>query len=166
MYFEVREMCIMFILAIISTLLNVLIPMKELVPLPGPAAGMAIFGGFTFVFWIVLSYKLIKKKFAGIVTSLLVASFCLLISPWYGVITPVWFSIYGILSLLAIGIFSELKSFVGGGIGNLACLLITWIALAIHTGTSNYSPVLAILAFISGCIGHVLADLISKFIKI
>ena len=128
--------------------------------IPGPAAGMAAFGGFIFVLWICLARKITKKRYAGIITAILVASFCLFIRPWYGVVSPSWFSVYGVLALFILGVWMELLrgdwEVVGGGLGNLFCLGITWLALGFHAHvwiSSRFLPALIVLAFISGVLG-------------
>jgi len=176
-YFAVYEIGIIALFALASAMLNTYLPIKaftQYLGIPGPAAGMALLGGFIFVFWVALAHAIIKKKYAGITTSLLIASFCLLIAPWYGIISPSWFGVYGVIALLSIGIFVELtaseskskfRGVIGGGIGNLACLGITWIANGDHAGVwvpPKYVPILILAAFISGCVGSLIAHLIAK----
>lgn len=157
----------MVVLASSSALVNGYLPIKSItqsLDIPGPAAGMALLGGVIFVFWIALAYKVIHKKYSAVVTALLVASFCLLMHPWYGVVVPGWFGVYAIIALLFMGLSIELikKRFVNGGVGNVLCLIITWIAIGVHTGIwieSVSAPVMVIIAgFISGCVGVFLAD--------
>jgi len=176
-YFDVYELGMIALCAFASALLNTYLPIKaftEYLGIPGPAAGMALLGGFIFVFWVTLAHAIIKKKYAGITTSLLIASFCLLIAPWYGIISPPWFGVYGVIALLSIGIFVELtaseskskfRGVTGGGLGNLACLWLTWIAIGVHAGVwvpPKYAPILILSAFISGSIGSLIALWITK----
>jgi hypothetical protein len=129
---------------------------------------MALFGGIIFVLWIYLAYRIIKKKYAGIITSIITACICLFIRPWYGIMDPFWFSIYGIIGLLSMGVIIEVmenrfsqSGMVGGGAGNLSCLIITWLAVGFHTGTWVPFPawlLLAIGAFVSGSIGVLIAQ--------
>ncbi len=174
-YFDVYELGMIALFALGSALLNTYLPIKtftEYLGIPGPAAGMALLGGFIFVFWVALAHAIIKKKYAGVVTSLLIASFCLLIAPWYGVVSPIWFGVYGVIALLSLGIFVELtasksgfKGAIGGGLGNLACLGITWIAIGVHAGVwvpSKFAPILMLAAFVSGTIGALIAYWITK----
>lgn len=174
-YFDVYELGMIALFALGSALLNTYLPIKtftEYLGIPGPAAGMALLGGFIFVFWVALAHAIIKKKYAGVVTSLLIASFCLLIAPWYGVVSPIWFGVYGVIALLSLGIFVELtasksgfKGAIGGGLGNLACLGITWIAIGVHAGVwvpSKFAPILMLAAFVSGCVGSLIAYWITK----
>ncbi|MCK4476552.1 MAG: hypothetical protein KAU16_07475 [Methanophagales archaeon] len=174
-YFDVYELGMIALCAFASAMLNTYLPIKtftEYLSIPGPAAGMALLGGFIFVFWVALAHAIIKKRYAGIVTSLLIASFCLLIAPWYGVVSPIWFGVYGVIALLSMGIFVELtgaksgfRGVIGGGIGNLACLGITWVAIGVHAGVwvpPKYVPILILAAFISGCVGSLIAHLIAK----
>ena len=185
-YFEVYELSLMLLFALGSAMLNTYLPIKaftQWLGVPGPAAGMAFLGGFIFVFWVALAYVIIKKRYAGIVTSLLIASFCIIITPWYGIVSPIWFGIYAIVALLSMGIIVELmasasksksKSRVGsvtvtgGGLGNVACLVITWIAIGVHAGVwipSKWAPILILGAFVSGCVGSLMAYFLSLCVR-
>lgn len=177
-YFSLPEWVIIILLALASALINTYLPIKgitEYFGIPGPAAGMALLGGVIFVLWISLACRITRKKYSGIITSVFIASICLLIHPWYGVVIPAWFSIYGIAGLLCMGVIVELTerrsswlAIVGGGLGNLACLTITWLAIGFHTGMwipSEFAPFLAFGAVISGAVGVLLARGIIKMIK-
>ena len=161
-----REICLMFVCASVSCLINTY-PIKAILSnlnTNAPALGMAIFGGFIFVFWISLAYKIVNKPYSGVFTSLLIVSLCLLISPWYGVVKPEWFGIYGIFAFFAMGVLIEK---LNGGFGNLACLLITWFALIIHANVKiplNIGILLAIISFISGFAGDKCASFMVKYI--
>jgi len=79
-YFGVYEFSFILLSALASAILNTYLPIKavtQLLGIPGPAAGMALLGGFIFVFWVALACDIVKKRYTGIVTSLLIASFCL-----------------------------------------------------------------------------------------
>ena len=170
LYFDAYELLMMALFAFVSSLLNTYLPIKSFTAylgIPGPAAGMALLGGFIFVFWVAMAHTIIKKKYAAVVTSLLIASFCLLIAPWYGILSPPWFSIYGVIALLSMGVVveltgdaSKLKGVIGGGMGNLSCLGITWMAIGVYAGVwvpSKYAPILVLAAFVSGSIGALIA---------
>ena len=176
-YFNVYELGTIALFALGSALLNTYLPIKaftQWLGIPGPAAGMALLGGFIFVFWVALAQAMIRKRYAGIVTALLTASFCLLIAPWYGIVSPIWFGVYGVIALLSMGIFVELtaseskskfRGVTGGGLGNVACLGITWIAIGVHAGAwapPKYVPILILAAFVSGCVGSLMAYWITK----
>ncbi|MEA2074190.1 MAG: hypothetical protein U9O85_00380 [Euryarchaeota archaeon] len=174
-YFKVYELSLILLFALASAMLNTYLPLKaftEYLGIPGPAAGMALLGGFIFAFWVALACDIIKKRYAGIITSLLIASFCLLIYPWYGVVSPPWFGVYGIIALLSMGILVELTAYksglvvvTGGGLGNLACLIITWLAIGVHAGVwvqPKYAPILILAAFVSGSVGSLMAYWIAK----
>ncbi len=167
--------------ALASAMLNTYLPIKSITAylgISGPAAGMAFLGGFIFVFWVALSYGIIRKRYAGIVTSLLIAAFCLLIYPWYGIISPIWFGVYGVIALLSMGIIVELtasasaseskyRGVIGGGTGNATCLGITWVAIGVHAGvwiSPRWAPVLMLAAFASGSAGSLVAYWSSTFI--
>jgi len=177
-YFDVYELGTIALFALGSALLNTYLPIKaftQWLGVPGPAAGMALLGGFIFVFWVALAQAIIRKRYAGIVTALLTASFCLLIAPWYGIVSPIWFGVYAIVALLSMGIFVELtasesskskfRSVTRGGLGNVACLGITWVAIGVHAGAwapPKYVPILILAAFVSGCVGSLMAYWIAK----
>jgi hypothetical protein len=156
-YFNPFEWVIIILLAVASTMINTYLPVASITDhlgIPGPAAGMALFGGVIFVLWVALAPQITRKKYSGIITSVLIASLCLLIRPWYGVESPVWFSIYGVAALLCLGVIIELTVFrslwlsvVGGGLGNLACLAITWLAIGFHTSIWVPSEFAALLSF-------------------
>ena len=165
-YFGPGDWLVIVLAALLSALLNIYLPVKAMTQalgIPGPAAGMALLGGFIFVFWVCLGRRLTGKKWAGLVIAVLIACICLLIRPWYGITSPPWFSIYGIISLFILGLCVELlrrREAVGGGLGNLLCLGTTWLAIGFHTHTwpkaEFVSPLLA-TSFISGMIGAILA---------
>ena len=176
-YFTLREWTIIISLALVSALINTYIPIRSITGhfgIPGPAAGMALLGGVIFVLWISLACQITRKKYSGIVTSIIIASICLLIHPWYGVISPSWFSIYGIVGLGFMGAVIELmsksywRSIIGGGLGTLACLLITWIAIGFHTGTwvpKEWIPFLVLGAIVSGGVGILIAQAITWMVQ-
>lgn len=174
-YFKIYELSLILLFALASAMLNTYLPIKSFTAvfkIPGPAAGMAFLGGFIFVFWVALAYDIIRKRYAGIITSMLIAAFCLLIYPWYGVVSPIWFGIYGVIALLSVGIFVELtgaksgfRRVTGGGVGNLACLVITWTAIGVHAGVwvpPKYAPILMLAAFVSGSVGSLIAYWLAK----
>ena len=178
-YFTLREWSIIVALALASALMNTYLPIKSITEyfgIPGPAAGMALFGGIIFVLWICLAYRIIKKKYAGIITSVLIACICLFMRPWYGVVDPYWFSIYGVIGLLFMGVVVELVEtrsskwgIFGGGLGNLSCLVVTWLAIGFHTGVwiaLEVSPFLILGAAASGSIGVVIAHGTTRMIKV
>jgi len=176
-YFTLREWAIIVPLALASVLINTYLPIKSITAhfsIPGPAAGMALFGGFIFVLWISLAPLTIKKKYSGIITSILIAVISLFIHPWYGVISPSWFSLYGILGLGFMGAIIELmsrsywRSIAGGGLGNLCCLITTWLAIGFHTGTwvpKEWALFFIVGAIISGSIGVLIAQGVTTVIK-
>ena len=177
-YFTLREWAIIILLAVASGLINSYLPIKSITEyfgIPGPTAGMALFGGVIFVLWVSLAHQVTKKKYSGIITSVFIASICLLIHPWYGVIEPAWFSVYAIVALLGIGVIIELTesrsswlAILGGGLGNLSCLVITWLAIGFHTGIwipLESAPFLIFGAIVSGSVGILLARGISQMIK-
>lgn len=176
-YFSLSEWAIIVSIASGGTLTSTYFPIKSILEHLGITelgAGMALFGGIICVFWISLSCQIVKKKYGGIITSVLIASFSLLIQPWYAEISPIWFSIYAIVRLLCMGAIIEALRFrrswlaaLGGGLGNLACVLITWLSVGSHTGTwvsLGSVPFLALCAIVSGSIGALLAQGITQMI--
>ncbi len=173
-YFTPSEWAIIIFLALVSAVINIYIPIKSITQhfsIPGPAAGMALLGGFIFVLWISLARQIIERKYSGVVTSIIIAAICLFIHPWYGVVEPSWFSIYGIVGLGLMGAIMELmsrsywRSVVGGGLGSLSCLVVTWLAIGFHTGSwvpKEWAPFLALGTVISGGIGVLIAQGITK----
>lgn len=175
-YFTLREWAIIVSLALASALINTYLPIKSITAhfgIPGPAAGMALLGGVIFVLWISLAHQITRKRYSGIITSVFIAAICLFIHPWYGVMEPSWFSLYGIIGLGCMGMIIELMSrsywriVVGGGLGNLCCLVITWLAIGFHTSTwvpKEWAPWLILGAIISGGIGVLIAQGITRMI--
>ena len=167
-YFTVQELAVMVALAATSALVNGYLPIKAITQalnIPGPAAGMALLGGIIFVFWIALAYKIIQKKYTAIITALFIAAFCLLMRPWYGIIVPEWFGVYAVIALLFMGLSIELikKKFINGGVGNILCLMITWVAIGIHASIwiePIFAPVMIVIGFISGGVGVFLAEVV------
>ena len=177
-YFNLTEWTIILGMALASALLNTYFPSKEIVldlGVPGPAAGMALLGGLIFVFWIYVAALAIPKKYGGIVTAVIIACVCLLLRPWYEVLSPSWFSVYGIASLLSMGVIIELTvrsrfplNVIGGGLANVSCLVVTWLAIGLHKHIwiPNWAaPLVVAGAFISGCLGAWLALSFVKMAK-
>jgi hypothetical protein len=177
-YFSLFEWAVITILALAGALINSYLPIKSITEhfgIPGPAAGMALLGGVIFVLWIGLAYRVTRKKYSAIITSVFIAFICLLIQPWYGVVEPAWFSIYAIAALLGMGVIIELTesrpswlAILGGGLGNLFCLTVTWLAIGFHTGVwtaSEFAPFLILGAVVSGSVGALLARGISPLIE-
>ncbi len=173
-YFSLYEWLVIVLLALCGALMNVYLPVKALTEglnIPGPAAGMALLGGFIFVVWVSLGRRLTGKRYAGLITAALLASFCLFLRPWYGVISPSWFSVYGILALFVLGLWVELLQgrweVVGGGLGNLFCLGITWLALGFHLhvwAPAKFAPLLLLASFLSGAVGVLLARVVGRLV--
>lgn len=176
-YFTLREWAVIVLLAVISALINSYLPVKSITEyfgIPGPAAGMALLGGVIFVLWVSLAYRVTGKKYSGVVASLIIAAVCLFIQPWYGVSEPSWFSVYGIVALGCMGVVVEVmsrsywRSVAGGGLANLSCLAITWLALGFHTGTwapGKIAPLLGLGAVVSGSIGALIAQEIARLVQ-
>jgi hypothetical protein len=173
-YFSFNDWLFILIFALCGALMNSYLPLKSIlehIDMTGPTKGMALFGGFFFVMWVYLGRKVVDRKYAGIATAVLLVSFCLFLSPWYGVTSPSWFSLYGLLALSALGILVELfyekRDWLGGGLGSISCLGITWLAFGFHRhiwadAKQAFLPLLA--AFISGVLGVLFARVLGKLI--
>ena len=178
--FNLKDIAVIFLLAIISAAINTVIPMKTILNnmgIEGPAGGMVFFGGFIFILWISLAPLITKKNFSAVATSVLIPAFCLPISPWYGIIDPPWFGIYGIITFLIVGliieVFFRLKGdflgfSMGGGLANFVCVITTWTAIGLHTNKwpiEENLPIYLIVAFVSGALGSLIAEVFVSFIR-
>jgi len=178
--FNLKDIAVIFLLAIISAAINIIIPMKTIlnnIGIEGPAGGMVFFGGFIFILWISLAPLITKKNFSAVATSVLIPAFCLPISPWYGIVDPPWFGIYGILTFLIVGliieVFFRLKGdflgfSIGGGLANFVCVIATWTAIGLHTNVwpiEENLPIYLIVAFVSGALGSLIAEVFVSFIR-
>jgi len=126
--------------------------LESIFPFKAPFKNIAVLGGFLIVFWVVLAYRMCGRGY-GIATAVFAVSFCLFVSPWYGVITPYWFSVVGFVSFLILGILVE---YTNGGFANLACIAVDWAAvelLGIVRLSIEGVIILGVIAFISGYAG-------------
>ncbi len=153
-----------YIIFLLLTYINLKPLLDTIIPLNAPFKCISVLGGFLIVFWVALAYKLCGKGY-GIMTALLAISFCLLVSPWFGVINPYWFSAIGFISFLVLGILVE---HVNGGVANLACTTINWMGVLI-SGIVKFHlvdfAILGMIAFLSGYAGDLVATLIIKYVK-
>jgi len=168
----IKNLLTIFVCAGASTTINLTIPMKHILNslgIFGPAGGMILFGGFIFVLWVTLAHLTTGcKKLSGVSTAILTPAFCMLVSPWYGVVDPPWFGIYGIIAFLIMGLMIEFScksklSFarlgIGGGVANLLCLTVTWLAIGFHAHiwpSVRFLPFYLAIAFMSGAVGAVI----------
>ena len=134
------------------------------IPLTVPFKSLAVFGGFFVVLWVAIARDICGRGF-GTLTAILSASLCLLVSPWFGIVRPEWFSIFGIISFLALGLATD---YVNGGVGNLSCMLVNWIgAYAFHVAKVTVEGVvlMGVVAFLSGLLGDGLAKRILLLLR-
>ena len=160
---EAWRLALTFLLAFISFYAVTLYPARALSAALGiaevPFLGIALLGGFTLIFWISTAHTVAGESY-GIITALLAAAFCLFASPWFGISEPAWYGVYGLTSYFLAGLLTEK---LNGGLGNLACLSVNWLALGFHHNTWP-PPTLAIVflvtSFISGLAGDKLAKIV------
>jgi len=163
---SVERMLITIISAYIVFTLLMYLNMKPffetILPLRAPFKNLSVLGFLT-VFWISLPYRFCGRGY-GIATALLSVSFCLFVSPWYGVVEPYWFSVVGFFSFLLLGMLTE---YINGGIGNLVCISLNW-AGALYADIVKISPeaavIFGILAFVSGYAGDFAAKKVVRYL--
>ncbi len=174
----IKNLLTIFVCAGAGTTINLTIPMKHILNslgIFGPAGGMILFGGFIFVLWVTLAHLTTGcKKLSGVSTAILIPAFCMLVSPWYGVVDPPWFGIYGIIAFLIMGLMIEFScksklSFarlgIGGGVANLLCLTVTWLAIGFHAHvwpSVRFLPLYLAIAFMSGAVGAVIPLMLTE----
>ena len=128
-----------------------------------PFAGLVVVEGALYVFLISLSYRIAGSPY-GIVTAVLTISFFLLMGPWCGVLKPFYFSIFGFLSFILMGVLVER---VNGGVANLAFGLVNWCAATVCS-VSEVAPlgviVFGICAFGTGLAADYAARGIAKLV--
>ncbi len=174
-YFNLNQWWIIIVMSSISVLINLCIPIKSITQdlnIPGPAAGTAAFGGLSNVAWVCLSRDLINKRGSGLVTALITISLLLLSGPWYNIEIPSYFSVYGVIAFGVLGLcietFRGRLRLLGGGLANLSCLVVTYLAIGLYFSVwppLDFIPVLGLLAFTSGLIGPVLSSEIVKLLR-
>ena len=166
---EVWRIVLTFLLAFISFYSITLYPARALSAILGivgvPFLGIALLGGFILIFWVSTAYTIAGESY-GIITALLAAAFCLFTNPWFGISEPAWYGVYGLTSYFFAGLLTEK---LNGGFGNLACLLVNWLALGFHHGI--WPPLtLAIIflatSFASGLAGDKLARIVWEKLKV
>jgi len=160
---ETWRLALSFLLAFISFYSVTLYPARALSAALGitevPFLGIALLGGFTLIFWVSTAYTIAGKSY-GIITAVLAAAFCLFSGPWFGISEPVWYGVYGLTSYFLAGLLTER---LNGGLGNLVCLSVNWLALGFHHNIWP-PPTLAIVflvtSFASGLVGDKLARMV------
>ena len=141
--------------------LNVKQLLESALPLELPFKSIAVFGGIMYILWIRLARDLCGSGY-GVAAALLISSLCLATSPWFGVTSPWWFSVYGVLSFLVAAILIEKNL----GFASNACFcLVNWIAAWVH----DVSPVSALglgiglcIAFASGLLGDLAGRAVAR----
>jgi hypothetical protein len=137
-----------------------------------------LFGGITFVFWIYLGHHIIGKKYTALVTSIFIGSVSWIVNPGHTIfpmgytITSHTINITRFAGIFIMGVIIELTirrrfwlGIIGGGLGNLACVEITWLAFGSKTllldkpllVIINGAPFIIPCAVISGAAGVILS---------
>ncbi len=151
---EARSLGIAFLMAVISYLLNLAMPSHVLDVLKVPFAAWALYSGFINITWVSLARNSLGRGY-GVIVSLITAGLLLMRGEWFG-IPYTWFCAAGISSFIAMGALTEL---VNGGVGNLACLAINWVALGLgfNAWPSPYVALIAPATYLTGYLGDRLA---------
>ncbi|WP_292460603.1 hypothetical protein [Methanothermococcus sp.] len=137
--------------------------------LHAPFLGPAIFGGLIYIFWISLAKELCGKYY-GIVVSVLIVSFFLMVGPWFSVVDPTWYGIIGIISALIMGYLTERYN---GAVGLASFMIINWACfygLAVYpswspTYTISGLGIAFVLSIVSGYVGDYVAKFVAKYAK-
>ncbi len=162
---EAIKLGVVFAFATTSTLLSYLAPSGSLAKILHldtiPCLGLGLLAGPLYVLWVSLAYR-VCGSWHGVLTAVLISSFILFKSPWYGVGSPSWFGVYGLASFAALGVLTEK---VNGGVASIACLAINWVALGIHVGVwpkPVYMAALVLAAtFLSGLVFDKAASIVA-----
>ncbi len=148
-----------FSLAIAGILMSCFVPSHSLSKFLGlevPCLGLGLLSGVLYVFWIALARDIYGRGW-GTVVSALTVSILLLNGPWYGVVDPPYFGVFGFVSFIFMGILTD---FINGGLGSVVCLLINWFAFWQFRGVNFNTPIALIVllaTFVSGFVFDFLA---------
>lgn len=188
-YFHWRQVILLFLLAMFSTFLYILLPIEDFAW--GSSfqigSGLALYGGIVFVFWISLSRCLIRKKYTEIVAAVFIASVALFMNHVSGtarhgvtIVDHIWiFGLWRYASIVIMGVIihqmgSSLswRSMLGGGLANLALVGLTCIAFGTNSqyGFERFYhadalALFAIVAVVSGGAGVLLAHGAARCLK-
>ncbi len=149
-----------FMFSAASYFLNLAVPARSLAFTGVPFAAWSILSGFTNVFWVGLAHKLLGKGY-GILTATIASALILLQGSWFGITYPPWYGAYGVLSYLVLGVLTE---FINGGVGNLGCVIVNWVALGITYGVwpSLWIVAIAPTTYFTGWLGDYLSKLLVR----
>lgn len=164
---EAAKVVISVVLAYASFLLTMYINVKpvldSVIPFRVPFKIIPVLGGFWYVLWISLAYRLAGRWY-GVITALLIVSFCLIASTWFG-IPSAPFSVVGFISFLLLGILTER---VNGGVANLVCAGVNWLGYYVlfHAKMDPLGVVvLLVVAFLSGLAGDYVGRGIARIVS-
>lgn len=165
---ELYKLAGIFVLAFISIVLSYFMPSGYFSKLANikniPCLGLGIFSGVLYIFWIALAREMYGRGY-GILVSAIIVSLLLINGPWYGVVDPPYFGVFGFLSFILMGIATD---FINGGVGSVLCLITNWIAFGYFKNVYPKSFPLAVLTisitFFSGFIFDFLAKKFKKYL--
>jgi hypothetical protein len=111
-----------------------------------PTSKIVLFGGLIFVLWICLGYHIIGKKYSALVTSVFVGSVSWIVNPGHSIVEMDFIILGHVVNIMRfagifiMGVIIELTirrkfwfAIIGGGLANLACVEISWLAFGSNT---------------------------------
>ena len=155
-----------FSLATAGVLMSCFVPSHSLSKFLGlevPCLGLGLLSGVLYVFWIALARDVYGRGW-GTVVSALIVSILLLNGPWYGIVNPPYFGLFGFVSFVLMGILTD---FVNGGLGSVVCLATNWLAFWQFKGVTFSLPIALIVllaTFVSGFVFDLLARKMAVYV--
>jgi len=147
---------------------------------------IVLFGGLIFVLWICLGYHIIGKKYSALVTSIFVGSVSWIVNPGHSIVEFDFIipghvvNIMRFAGIFIMGLIIELTirrkfwfAIIGGGLANLVCVEILWLALGRNTVLLDKllltivkgAPFIIPYAVISGAAGALLSYAVLPLIR-
>jgi hypothetical protein len=127
--------------------------------LPGPGTGMAIFGWFSFVIWMLLAYGLTLKKGSVFLTSILMGIVTAFtgMGPIAGIIVlPIFIGAGLCMELGLLLKHSSVKYLAAGVLGNIAFFILFISMAGFYKGQwllASFIPIATVIGAISGLVG-------------
>ena len=152
-----------------------------------PASRMILFGGIIFVFWTCLGYRIVGKKYSALVTSIFVGSLSWIVNPGHSsagldfIIPGHIINIARFAGIFFMGLIVELTirrnfwlSIIGGGLANLACVEISWLAFGTESQFLHRlilemvkgAPFVIPYAVVSGAVGVLISYAVLPLIEL